>query len=75
MARLGGIARAKSMTAEERRKSAMKAAKAAALVHKKRAKAKKAAQEEILESMNIDQRLRVQSAPRSMAKTQKERTG
>jgi hypothetical protein len=44
MARLGGIARAKSMTAEERRKSAMKAAKAAALVHKKRAKAKNAAQ-------------------------------
>jgi hypothetical protein len=44
MARLGGIARAKSMTAEERHKSAMKAAKAAALVHKKRAKARKGAQ-------------------------------
>jgi hypothetical protein len=44
MARLGGIARAKSMTPEERHKSAMKAAKAAALVHKERAKAKKAEQ-------------------------------
>jgi hypothetical protein len=43
MARLGGLARAKSMTADERRKSAMKAAKAAAVSHKKRAKQRKAA--------------------------------
>lgn len=44
MARLGGIARAKSMTAEERHESAMKAAKAAAIVHRKKAKKRKAAQ-------------------------------
>ena len=42
MARLGGLARAKSMTAEERRKSAMKAAKAAGAVHSKKARKKKA---------------------------------
>jgi len=42
MARLGGLARAKSMTAEERRESAMKAAKAAAAVHRKKARKKKA---------------------------------
>jgi hypothetical protein len=44
MARLGGIARAKSMTAEARRESAMKAAKAAAVVHRKKAKKRKTAQ-------------------------------
>jgi hypothetical protein len=38
MARLGGLARAKAMTAEERLKSSRKAAKAAAAVHKKNAK-------------------------------------
>jgi hypothetical protein len=43
MARLGGLARAKSMTADERRESAMKAAKAAAAVHKKKAKQRKKA--------------------------------
>ena len=43
MARLGGLARAKSMTAEERRKSAMKAAKAAAEVHRKKAHQRKKA--------------------------------
>lgn len=44
MARLGGLARAQSMTPDERRKSAMKAAKAAGLVHKKKkAKRKKTA--------------------------------
>jgi hypothetical protein len=43
MARLGGLARAKSMTAEERRKAAQKAAKAAGIARTKKAKAKKAA--------------------------------
>jgi len=42
-ARLGGIARSKSMTAEERRKSALKASKAAAKARTERAKRKKAA--------------------------------
>jgi hypothetical protein len=41
MARLGGIARAKSMTAEQRRKSALKASKAAAAARTKKAKQKK----------------------------------
>lgn len=41
MARLGGIARAKSMTAEDRRRIAKKAAKAAAIARTKKAKAKK----------------------------------
>jgi len=41
MARLGGLARAKSMTAEERRKLATKASKAAAAARTKKAKRKK----------------------------------
>ena len=44
MARLGGLARAKAMTADERHKSAMKAGEAAAAVHRKRARKKKAKQ-------------------------------
>jgi hypothetical protein len=43
MARMGGLARAKSMTAEERRKIAHKAAKAAGEVHRKKARQKKKA--------------------------------
>ena len=39
--RLGGLARAKNMTAEERRKSATKASKAAAEARKKKARQKK----------------------------------
>jgi hypothetical protein len=39
--RLGGLARAKNMTAEERRKSALKASKAAAKARTKKAKRKK----------------------------------
>jgi hypothetical protein len=42
MARMGGIARSKNMTAEERRKSATKASRAAAAARKKKAKLKKA---------------------------------
>jgi hypothetical protein len=41
-ARLGGLARAKAMTAEERKKSALKASKAAAAARVKKAKIKKA---------------------------------
>lgn len=41
MARMGGIARAKSMTAEERRKLATKASKAAAKARSQRAAQKK----------------------------------
>ena len=41
LARLGGLARAKSMTAEERRKLATKASRAAARARTKKAKAKK----------------------------------
>jgi len=44
MGRLGGLARAKSMTPEQRRKSALKASRAAAVARTKRAKAKKATQ-------------------------------
>jgi hypothetical protein len=40
MARLGGLARAKSMTAAQRKKLATKASKAAAAARTKRAKAK-----------------------------------
>lgn len=43
MGKLGGLARAKSMTAEERRKSALKASKAAAAARTKKARAKKKA--------------------------------
>jgi hypothetical protein len=42
MARLGGLARANSMTAVERRKLATKASKAAAVARTQRAKQKKA---------------------------------
>ncbi len=42
MARLGGLARAKALTADQRRKSALKASKAAALARTKKAKQKKA---------------------------------
>lgn len=41
MARLGGLARAKSLTPEERRKLATKASKAAAKARTAKAKAKK----------------------------------
>jgi hypothetical protein len=41
MARLGGLARTKSMTAEERRKLAKKASKAAAKARTEKAKGKK----------------------------------
>jgi hypothetical protein len=41
-ARLGGLARAKSMTAKERRELATKASRAAAAARKKKAKLKKA---------------------------------
>jgi len=41
MSRLGGLARAKSMTPEQRRKSAQKASKAAAKARKARAQAKR----------------------------------
>jgi len=41
IARLGGIARAKSMTAKERRESALKASRAAARARTKKAKQKK----------------------------------
>lgn len=41
MARLGGLARAKGMSAAARRKSALKASKAAAAARTKRAKQKK----------------------------------
>jgi hypothetical protein len=41
MARLGGLARANSMTAAERRKLATKASKAAAIARTKKAKQKK----------------------------------
>jgi len=44
MGRLGGLARAKAMTPEQRRKSALKASRAAAVARTKRAEAKKAAQ-------------------------------
>jgi hypothetical protein len=40
-ARLGGLARAKSMTAKERRELATKASRAAAIARKKKAKLKK----------------------------------
>jgi hypothetical protein len=40
-ARLGGLARAKSMTAKERRELATKASQAAAIARKKKAAAKK----------------------------------
>jgi hypothetical protein len=43
MARLGGLARAKSMTADERHKLAKKAAKAAAIARTKKAKQRKRA--------------------------------
>lgn len=43
MARLGGLARANSMTSAERRKLATKASKAAALARTKRAKQQKKA--------------------------------
>jgi hypothetical protein len=43
MARLGGLARANSMTPEQRRKLALKASKAAARVRAKKAKLKKLA--------------------------------
>jgi hypothetical protein len=42
MARMGGYARAKAMSPEERRRSALKAAEAAAKVHKRKAKERKA---------------------------------
>jgi len=42
--RRGGLARAKSLTTEERRKIATKASKAAAIARTRKAKAKKAAQ-------------------------------
>ena len=42
MARLGGLARAQSMTEKERHASALKASKAAARVRSKKAKLKKA---------------------------------
>jgi hypothetical protein len=42
--RRGGLARAKAMTREQRRKSALKASRAAAIARMKRAKTKKAAQ-------------------------------
>jgi hypothetical protein len=41
MARLGGIARAKAMSEKERRASAIKASKAAAVARTKRAKSRK----------------------------------
>jgi hypothetical protein len=41
MGRRGGYARAKSMTAKERRESARKAAKASTLVRKRKAKERK----------------------------------
>lgn len=41
MARLGGLARAKSMSPEERRKSAVKAAKAAARARTEKAKSRR----------------------------------
>jgi len=41
MARLGGLARAESMSAEQRRKSATKASKAAAAARKRKAQLKK----------------------------------
>lgn len=41
MARLGGLARTKSMTAEERRKLATKASRAAAKARSQRARQKK----------------------------------
>lgn len=41
MGKRGGLARAKAMTAEERRKSATKASKAAAKARSKKAKQKK----------------------------------
>jgi hypothetical protein len=41
LGRKGGKARMKTMTADERRKSALKASKAAALARKKKAKQKK----------------------------------
>jgi len=44
IARLGGQARAKAMSAAERRKSALKASKAAAKVRTRKAKQRKAAQ-------------------------------
>jgi hypothetical protein len=44
MARLGGLARAASMTAAERKKLATKASKVAAAARTKKAKQKKAAQ-------------------------------
>jgi hypothetical protein len=40
MARMGGIARSKNMTAEERRKSATKASRAAAIARTRKKKAK-----------------------------------
>lgn len=40
---MGGIARAKSLTPEQRKRSAMKAARAAAEVHKRKAAARKKA--------------------------------
>jgi hypothetical protein len=42
MARMGGIARSKNMTAKERRELATKASRAAAAARKKKAKLKKA---------------------------------
>ncbi len=41
LARMGGLARSKSMTAKERRELATKASRAAALARKKKAKQKK----------------------------------
>ena len=41
VARLGGLARAKSLSPEQRRKSALKASRAAAKARTRRAKAKK----------------------------------
>jgi len=41
--RRGGLARARSMTPEQRRQSALKASRAAAIARTRRAKAKKAA--------------------------------
>ena len=45
LARQGGLARAKSMTAEERRKSAKKASDAAAVARTKKARQKRGAQQ------------------------------
>jgi hypothetical protein len=61
-ARLGGLARAKSMTARERRELATKASRAAALARKKKAKQKQELVDRLIAPVQAEEPVEVTAA-------------